>query len=93
MKEATSDVQFSFNNEIYSQVDGIAMGSSLGSTLAYIFMGYLKTKLVDELSSQALYIRYIDDCLVISQPENFNETLFYKLNDMQKKILSLMKWK
>ena len=42
MKVATSDVQFSFNNEIYSQVDGVAMG---------IFMGYLESKLVDVLSS------------------------------------------
>ena len=66
MKVATSDVQFSFNNEIYSQVDVVAMGSPLGPTLANIFMEYLESKLVDELSSQSLYIRYMDDCLVIS---------------------------
>ena len=49
MKIATSDVQFSFNNEIYSQVNGVAMRSPLGPTLANIFMGYLKSKLDYEL--------------------------------------------
>ena len=86
MKIATSDVQFSFNNVIYSQVDGVAMGSPLGPTLANIFMGYLETKLVNELSSQALYIRYMDDCLVISQSEEVNEALFCKLNALHEKI-------
>ena len=62
MKVATSDVQFSFNSEIYSQVDGVAMGSPLRPTLANILMEYLESKLVGELSSQALYIRYMDDC-------------------------------
>ena len=37
MKLATSDVQFSFNNIMYSQIDGVAMGSPLGPTLANIF--------------------------------------------------------
>ena len=50
MKIATSDVQFSFDSEIYSQIDGVAMESPLGSTLANIFMRYLESKLVDELS-------------------------------------------
>ena len=86
MKVATSDVQFSFDSEIYSQVDGVAMGSPLGPTLANIFMGYLETKLVNELSSQALYIRYMDDCLVISQSEEVNEALFSKLNALHEKI-------
>ena len=43
-------------------------------------MGYLESKLVDELSSQSLYIRYMDDCIVISQLLKVNETLFCKLN-------------
>ena len=41
MKIAPSDVQFSFNNIIYSQIDGVAMRSPLGPTLANIFVGHL----------------------------------------------------
>ena len=85
LKVATSDVQFSFNSEIYSQVDGMAMGFPLRPILANIFMGYLESKLVDKLSSKALYIRYMDDCLVISQSEKVNETLLCKLNALHEK--------
>ena len=41
IKSATSSVEFSFNNTMYKQTDGIAMRSPLGSTLANIFKNYL----------------------------------------------------
>ena len=34
----TKNVHFTFNNETYIQVDGVAMGSPLGPVLANIFM-------------------------------------------------------
>ena len=40
MRSATSTVEFSFNNIMYRQVDGVAMGSPLGPALAIIFVGY-----------------------------------------------------
>ena len=40
MKSATSSVEFSFNNTIYKQTDGVAMGSPLGPSLADIFVEY-----------------------------------------------------
>ena len=42
---ATTSVEFSFNNKMYKQIDGVAMGSPLGSTLANIFVGYQEEKL------------------------------------------------
>ena len=40
MKSAISSVEFSFNNTMCKQTDGIAMGSPLGPALANIFVGY-----------------------------------------------------
>ena len=42
MRLATEEVEFSFNNTLYRQIDGIAMGFPFGPTLVNIFMGYLE---------------------------------------------------
>ena len=81
MKIATSDVQFSFNNINYSQIDGVAMGSPLGQTLADInTCWHLESKIAENLSSQVIYIRYFDDCLVISKTVNDKEAISEKSN-------------
>ncbi|CAH8670780.1 unnamed protein product [Schistosoma curassoni] len=62
----TFNVQFSFNNEIYRQRDGIAMGSPLGPILADCFMAKVEN---DQLRSMInrfhLYVRYMDDTFVV----------------------------
>ena len=40
MKSATSGVEFSFNDIMYKQTDGVAMGSPLGPALANIFVRF-----------------------------------------------------
>ena len=40
MNKATKSVEFSFNNVMYKQTDGVAMGSPLDPALANIFVGY-----------------------------------------------------
>ena len=45
MNFATSSVEFSFNNIMYRQIDGIAMGSSLGPKVANMFVGFCEANL------------------------------------------------
>ena len=61
---AVLNVDFSFNNEMYKQIDGVAMGSSLGPILANIFVGYLEFKLFSNIKIPLIYTRYADDIFV-----------------------------
>ena len=43
MKTATTSVEFSFNNIMYRQIDGVGMDSPLGPALENIFVGYYES--------------------------------------------------
>ena len=63
MKLATCSIEFSFDNIMYRQLDGLGMGSILSSILANIFVGYLESKLFtsDINCKPEVYFRYVDD--------------------------------
>ena len=65
MKNATSSVEFSFNNTMYKQTDGVAMGLPLDPALANIVVGYYEEKLLSETQKPPTYFRYFDDTFVI----------------------------
>ena len=44
MQLATFSMEFSFNNNMHRQIDGVTMGSPLGLALANIFVGYQEAK-------------------------------------------------
>ena len=46
----TKNVHFSFNNDIYVQIDGFAMGSPLSPVIANIFMVELESVVVSKLN-------------------------------------------
>lgn len=55
-------MHFSFDNKIYKQTNGVAMGSPLGPVIANIFMVYLEEKMVRELATKmSSWYRYVDD--------------------------------
>ena len=43
LMKATTEVVFSFNGQLYRQIDGVAMGLPLGPILANIFLCKLET--------------------------------------------------
>ena len=69
-------VHFKFNNEIYIQCDGVAMGSALGPLLANIFMISLEDNALPKLE---LYLRswkrYVDDTFAYVLPDKIDMIL------------------
>ena len=86
MRLATEEVEFSFNSILYRQIDFIAMGFPLGPTLANILMGYLEYKVLPEFDSSCKYMRYDDDCFVISDIVKVSVLLFERLNSLHSAI-------
>jgi len=66
---ATRSVEFSFNDVIYQQTDGIAMGSPLGLALTNIFVSYYESKLFESFPKPLMYYRYMDDIFVVFDNE------------------------
>jgi hypothetical protein len=82
MNYATGSVEFSFDDVMYRQIDGVAMGSPLGPSLANIFVGYQEQRLFSNIRSPRMYYRYVDDTFVIVRNRDEMETLFQQLNSL-----------
>ena len=66
---ATRGVEFSFNNQMYKQLDGVAMDSSLGPALVNIFVGFHESRLFENTTKPGVYFRCVDDTFAISASE------------------------
>ena len=65
---ATKESYFIFNEFLYKQIDGVAMGSPLGPTLANAFLCFYKKKWLDNCPIEfkpVYYRRYVDDIFVL----------------------------
>jgi hypothetical protein len=57
---------FKFNDEIFEQTDGIAMGSPLSPIIAEIFMDEVETGILQKTTRKPkIWLRYVDDVLLI----------------------------
>ena len=60
---AVKENNFVFNDTMYEQLDGVAMGSPLGPVLANIFMANMESMALQSFSGNKpfMYCRYVDD--------------------------------
>ncbi|CAF3164199.1 unnamed protein product [Rotaria sp. Silwood2] len=67
LETSTKETHFTFDNKIYSQINGITMGSPLGPLFADIYMNHLENKLMPRLERNGILLwkRFVDDTFVI----------------------------
>ena len=79
--KATTEVEFSFDDVIYRQIDGVAMGSPLGPVLANIFVGSCEAK-IDVAGWPLMYNRFVDDTFSIFNNQQESLDFFSVLNNL-----------
>ena len=80
MNFVASSVEISFNNIMYRQIDCISMGSSLGPTLANIFVGFCEANLFIKIDCPFMY--YVDDTFCLFKNEKDADSFLIQLNSM-----------
>ena len=77
---ATSQTHFIFNSKFHNQIDGVAMGSPLAPVLANIFMGFYKSKWLNEynFNKPKFYLRYVDVILAAFDDKQDSNLKFLK---------------
>jgi hypothetical protein len=82
LKLATGGL-FMYNGRLYKQIDGVAMGSPLGPTIANFFLANLEMEMFKKtnLIKPTVYLRYVDDVFAIF---DCNDTLVNFFNFINK---------
>ena len=81
---------FKFNNKIYKQNSGLAMGSPLSSIIAEIFLQEIDKKIINiikKYDNEGKWIRYVDNGLYISNNNNkHTKEIYNELNKIHPNI-------
>ena len=78
---------FSFENSIYKQIHGLAMGSSVSAILAILYMGKVELRALNLLGTRvAFYARYVDDVVVLTKSRDEAEAIHETFNNIDPHI-------
>ena len=89
LKLCVCENTFVLNGKIYQQIDGVAMGSSLGPLLANIYMAHLEEEYFLKYKhpfSPSFYRRYVDDTFCIFRDENHIDLFLGFINSIDESI-------
>ena len=86
MELATIGVEFVFGDTLYKQIEGVAMGSQLGPSLANIFLGFHEEKLFAVVQPPLYYRRYVDDTFVLFASNKESALFHERLNSMHNSL-------
>ena len=69
---------FSFGDNYYKQINGVAMGTKMGPSYANLFVGFIENKFFSNYHGPKsdLYKRYIDDCVSATSSSKEELNLF-----------------
>ena len=74
---------FMYKDKYFKQLDGVAMGSPLGPSLANFFLGYLETHMFqNSVYFPKFYCRYVDDIFAVFDNDTDINNFFDFLNDV-----------
>ena len=54
------------SGNIYTQINGVSMGSALGPTFAEFYMAHMENNIFENNPKPILYVRYVDDILILT---------------------------
>jgi len=76
---ATSKTHFLFQESLYDQTDGVAMGSPLAPILANLFMGQHEKEWIEQYTGKqnTYYCRYVDDIFAVFDSEDDGKKPFH----------------
>ena len=86
---AVKDNHFVFNGQLYDQIDGVAMGSPLGPSIANIFICALEQKYLNGCPSEfkpVLYRRYVDDTFCLFRHREHVDKFLEHINNFHPNI-------
>ena len=75
LKFATSG-EFLYKDKLFRQVDGVAMGSPLGPTLANLFLAHFEKEWLKSTFAPVQYLRYVDDVFCVFDLDRHDHTRF-----------------
>jgi hypothetical protein len=89
LKLAVKDILFIFNEKLYCQTEGVAMGNPLGPTMANVFLCYHEKIWLDECPidfKPVYYRRYVDDTFLLFKDNSHIPKFLEYLNNKHMNI-------